>query len=304
MIVSRLVGGLGNQLFQFAAGLSLAIKHGTELRLDESGLHSVNNRGTGTSRLFELGHLIPSACLLQDSDLVGSLFRSAKMQGEGALPKLKYLLFEISEMRKGRKATLISESFSSRFADSRLTSNQSSNLYIAGYWNRVHLFEGYRPEILKLILPVNIPQRLSDLAREMSALNSGVLHVRRTDFVSAYASTHGVTTLRYFSEGIRLLKVLCDVVYVFSDDIQWCRERFPPSEKVVFVERHKDEHDSAHLWAMTHGKHFVISNSSFSWWAAWLSQGQDKIVYRPPNWVVGDKDGGGTYPQEWRTIEC
>jgi hypothetical protein len=74
-------------------------------------------------------------------------------------------------------------------------------------------------------------------------------------------------------------------VFIFSDDVKWCRENYKESEELTVVgDEHAGPRSSLHLWLMTLCQHFVIANSSFSWWAAWLGENPNKIVVRPLRW--------------------
>jgi len=129
------------------------------------------------------------------------------------------------------------------------------------------------------------------------------MHVRRTDFVDRYSEIHNVTTQAYFAAGLSLLEKKDRPIYVFSDDLAWCKAAFGVRPGLVFVERSSSDTDASHLWAMSKGSQFVISNSSFSWWAAWLSSTQNKVVYRPTRWTNLETGDKSIYPSDWITLD-
>jgi len=98
---------------------------------------------------------------------------------------------------------------------------------------------------------------------------------------------HGICSLDYYRRGIAELRArgATGNIFVFSDDAEWCRKNFGGIVGIhVVEEKHAGPHNSTHLWLMTLCKSFVISNSSFGWWAAWLCSRPDKTVVRPDRW--------------------
>jgi hypothetical protein len=225
-----------------------------------------------------------------------------RLGGSGPLASAASIFAEALEMLRGRRARLISETFGVS-ADVRLENNTSQNLYLSGYWNRPALFSDFAEELRGTIRPVNLSSKMQDLAEEISDNRAGILHVRRTDFVERYADVHNVTNRAYFTSGLAVLEDRGLPIFVFSDDLAWCKAVFGVRPGLNFVERSSSDPDYSHLWAMSKGSEFVISNSSFSWWAAWLSATPNKIVYRPARWTNIEAKDRGTYPMDWRTLE-
>lgn len=302
MIIVKVYGGLGNQLFQYATGFAAACRSGTSVKVDPSGLHSITRRGTGTKRQFALVDLIPDLQVASKSDLTRYPFPIGTAGGSGPLSSSAAIFAEALEMLRGDRARLISETFSWR-VDDRLKNNSSKNLYLSGYWNRPALFSDYAQELIGTIRPVNLNSKMQDLAEEISERKGGVVHVRRTDFVDRYSEIHNVTTQAYFAAGLSLLEKKDRPIYVFSDDLAWCKAAFGVRPGLVFVERSSSDTDASHLWAMSKGSQFVISNSSFSWWAAWLSSTQNKVVYRPTRWTNLETGDKSIYPSDWITLD-
>ena len=302
MIIVQLFGGLGNQLFQFATGFAAARRAETTVRVDPSGLQSISRRGTGTPRQFELEHLIPDLEVVRKSDLAGYPYSVATGSGSGPVASAASILAEALEALRGDRARLISETFA-QSADDRLKNNTSQNLYLSGYWNRHALFSDFAQELRGTIRPLKLSSRVQDLADEISDKRAGILHVRRTDFVERYTAIHNVTSKAYFRSGLDVLEARELPIFVFSDDLAWCKAVFGVRPGLIFVENSSSDPDASYLWAMSKGSEFVISNSSFSWWAAWLSTTPSKVVYRPPRWTNIEARDKGIYPKEWRTIE-
>jgi hypothetical protein len=114
--------------------------------------------------------------------------------------------------------------------------------------------------------------------------------VRRADYVTnpVMNRCHGVCSLDYYERGLAKLRSLgvTGKIFVFSDDEDWCRENFRDASQFEIVgNEHAGPRASTHFWLMTLCQHFLIANSSFSWWAAWLSDNPRKIVVRPSQWL-------------------
>ena len=136
--------------------------------------------------------------------------------------------------------------------------------------------------------------KVKNLADQISKQNAISIHARRVQY------SH-LLDLSYYIEAISIIKQSVEkpVFFVFSDDIEWCRNNFPNAESLNFIS-HDMTDEVADLWLMSLCKHHIIANSSFSWWGAWLSAYQAKIVVAPKNTQIGVE--GDLYPQEWILI--
>lgn len=126
------------------------------------------------------------------------------------------------------------------------------------------------------------------------------IHVRRGDYLR-FSNHHTVQQLEYFNNSIEILKNDTEIFVIFSDDIKWCKENFI-GDNFLFIENEKDY---VEIYLMSKCKNHIISNSSFSWWSAWLNENENKKVIGPKNWFgpslshVSDKD---IIPSEWIKI--
>lgn len=105
------------------------------------------------------------------------------------------------------------------------------------------------------------------------------IHIRRGDYLN-YPDIHSIKNQDYFKKAISILNEHCSKFIIHSDDIEWCRSIFI-GDKFIFIENEKD-YIELHMMSMC--KNNIISNSSFSWWGAWINNNQDKIVIAPQNW--------------------
>lgn len=187
--------------------------------------------------------------------------------------------------------------------------NLKSNTYLDGFWQSPKYFNKIKNTISKVFLFQDyLPDALTTLANEIENSNSICLHVRRGDYVSHPNANkfHGVKGIDYFDTAISLVaQILTDIkIYVFSDDISWCIQNLKSEFITTFVEYeypHKKPKDYFRLMILC--KHFIIPNSSFSWWAAWLNQNPQKIVIAPKKWFNDPMiDTSDLIPDNWVTI--
>lgn len=300
----RVSGGLGNQLFQYAAGAAVASSLRTDLVVDPSGIFDANRRGTATKREFDLPWLFPNInVLVSKKRITDPIIRIALRHGKSPISTLASDLAYFFDSHAMRSQSL----FRDRDVDKILhlvSEAKSRNIvHLNGYWADFRLAELGRAWILsQMSKELVLNPRLRRIEIEMKESRSTVVHVRRGDFLSKWGKIHSVTSLSYFAAAMDLLAPWTEKFYVFSDDIQWCRANLRSTNKdIQFISREEAERDFEHLLLMSGAKHFIISNSSFSWWAAWLGGQDEKRVVRPFAWTKNDS-GASVYPPEWDKI--
>jgi Glycosyl transferase family 11 len=138
--------------------------------------------------------------------------------------------------------------------------------------------------------PDSANQKYLDEIRGSEAVS---IHVRRGDYVTDpyVARVLGTCTLEYYQAAIDLVRqrVKSPVFYIFSDDLQWARQNLAVPEPRQFISHNCNQRDWEDLRLMSACKHFVIANSSFSWWGAWLSTNPDKLAITPKRWFADQK---------------
>lgn len=162
---------------------------------------------------------------------------------------------------------------------------ESKKTFLDGYWQYPKYFANYE-RIIKNELSVKnkINNQNTQMADKMKQCNSIAIHLRRVHYDT-------LLELVYYKKAILKIKtkIKDPVFYVFSDDIEWCRQNFKTDDIFVFVD-HNSCDEIAELWLMSQCKHFIIANSSFSWWGSWLSQNYEKIIIMPEEQIlIGDK---------------
>jgi hypothetical protein len=175
-----------------------------------------------------------------------------------------------------------------RSFEPRVLARRDSTLYLDGYWQSQQYFVDNRDEIRKLFALPRSHAALQSLPTLSAAATEGVvcINVRRTDFVQSVE--HDCLPVDYHLRALQ--KIEAEVgkrlqPYVFSDDIRWCRANLSFLHDPVFIQFHPGLHASAaYLECMRQFQYFVIPNSTFAWWAAWLADEANKIVVAPSRW--------------------
>lgn len=291
MIIIKLQGGLGNQLFQYSLGRSLSLKLNTELKLDLTAFKTDKNRK------YELDKFNIVAKIASENE-VKKLVNVKSL----VLSKLsKYLTFlygtsaYISEKKYGFDPRVL---------------NLPDNRYIEGYWQSEKYFKN-NSELIKKEFALKskaIGANFTTLKKITNENNSVCLHVRRGDYVSDKKAKNifGIFGLEYYSKSIKLLEKKLDKpsFFVFSDDIDWAKKNIKTKNKIYFIDNNSSNKGYEDLRLMSACKNFIIANSSFSWWGAWLCQNKDKIIIAPKKWFKDSHlaDINDLIPKDWLRI--
>jgi len=257
VIIIKLQGGLGNQMFQIACGLNFKYKFNEIVKFDTSSYQN----------------------LIKDREL--------------QISKINIVLDTDMNLQLIGPCYSIVDDFVFR----ELPNPIGSNYYLDGYWQSEKYFkesselirEDFQPseELLnKLLLTPFIDT------------NTISLHVRRTDYIASNGY-HPVQSIEYYQKAIETIGEY-DYIFVFSDDIQWCKDNLI-FENIVFIEGNTNIED---LYLMSLCKNNIIANSSFSWWGAWLNNNPDKKVIAPKRWF-GDSaklNESDIIPDNWIRI--
>lgn len=280
MIIVKITGGLGNQMFQYVLGRSLSIKQKCDLKLDLSWYREydkivdTNDPNKATKRDYLLkyfnisGQILPSWYLSMIKK--NSLLRKYHPKVARIIPNK---LFDYN--------VLIENNFS------WTNIKNQTNYFAIGYWQQSLYFEKHKDVInqdFRLINPMTFVNR--QYLDQISSTNSVAIHIRRGDLISkpSGAELQPTCTLEYFYSGITIIlnKVKDLSLFIFSDDMEWCKNHFKNKHPIIFVDSIGNDHE--HFYLMSQCKYQVIANSTYSWWAAWLNHYPDKIIVAPKNW--------------------
>lgn len=293
MIIVKLCGGLGNQMFQYAAGRRLASALGVDLKLDTSWYLA------NKSRTYSLSHL----------NITGD------PASEDEILRLKFLRMGFME-RQLRKMHLLSPA--PRYAPGYIREKHfhfdpgilslTDGIYLEGYWQSEKYFIDI-DEIIRHEFEVVSPQKGKnlELAELISSCESVSLHIRRQDYISDPGTyqTHGVCDIEYYQRCISRLveRVENPYFFIFGDEPSWARDNLNIPFPSVIIDNNGMLHSYEDLRLMSQCKHHIIANSSFSWWGAWLDQRTNKVVYAPRQWLKDTSHDSGTIiPAAWIKI--
>ena len=274
MKIVKVIGGLGNQMFQFALYKALQKQHPEERVLLD--LHTFN--GYHKHRGFEIGKVF------------GTDYETASLKeiAHLAYPYPNFQLWRFGSRLLPTLKTMLKEKPNFTFEPEAIS--YKGDRYYDGYWQHEEYFSDIREE---LILTYSFPkfndaQNLK-VAQLASATNSCSIHIRRGDYLTD-PLRKGTTDNDYAVEAIRKMKETAnpDTWLVFSDDITWCRQHL--SEMLnpagtTYIDWNTGERSIYDMHLMSICRHHIIANSSFSWWGAWLSHQHDGTTIAPSVWM-------------------
>lgn len=273
MKIVNILGGLGNQMFEYAMYMALKDAHPQEeikVCTRSFGGYGLHN-GLEIQRIF--GVELPEA----------SLWELAKV----AYPFFNYKTWQVMNHYLPNRKSMTMGTTAIPFDYSQVT--REDNVFYDGYWQNEGNFKHVRNKILEAYtFPEFIDEKNKKLYELLKSYNAVSCHVRRGDYLKE--PNMCVCTPSYYARAITEMNesVNPEMYIIFSDDIQWCRENLSGligDRKVVFVDWNKGENSFRDLQLMTLCKHNIIANSSFSWWGAWLNQNNEKVVIAPEVWM-------------------
>ena len=298
MIIAKIFQGLGNQMFQYAYGFARASDLNTELKIDASYFKSyseVTQYGYTYKRDFGLNRFNITAPEATPEEI-----------NEVLHPTGKTLIQKISNQYRmhwgGYEKKFFVKEPSYEF-DERLL-HIANNTYTEGYFTDERYFAAYRNQLLRQFTLTTTPNEKSTaLLQQMQQQNSVCISIRRTNFLNN--PLHGTCGEEYYYNAMDEIaaKVSTPVFYVFSDDNQWINTHFKPKYNCVYVQHnYPDFYEDFRL--MVGCKHHIIPNSTFPWWAAWLTNTPGKIVIAPKYWLNSDTiDYSRFVPDSWIRLE-
>lgn len=271
MIIAKLQGGLGNQMFQYAIGRHLAHIHNAELKLDISWFDNIKDNTATREYKLKMLNIIEN---IAANDEIKRLKKYEQKNGRRYI--LHNLLFADNSIYVKEKQ--------SRFDENILKA--SDNIYLDGFWQSEKYFKEIESIIRKdFAFKEKVSEKNRKIAEEISAVNSVSVHIRRGDYLTL--SQHGLYGKEYYKKAETIIdgKIKNPRFFVFSDDTEWVKRNIIFKRKTTYITHNKESKDYEDMRLMSMCKRNIIANSSFSWWGAWLNQNPDKIVIAPREWV-------------------
>lgn len=290
LIIVKLMGGLGNQLFQYCLGRHLAQLNNGILKLDITELNS------SSFREYKLKHFNIAADIATRQEV------RAFLRFENRLLKLIVTRPSAGIMRLGSRLYVREESLAYDEQILRLR----GNLYLDGYWQSESYFlpisNTLRSELIVRFAPDTENREMADRIQNRP---SASIHVRLGDYASdpLTNSVHGIVPSDFYERAIaHILKVQPEThFFLFSDEPERAVEKIPlPASKVTTVSINDSRRDFEDLRLMTLTDHHILANSSFSWWGAWLRKKTEGVVVAPSKWFQDtDRDASTILPAGW-----
>ena len=292
MIVVRLIGGLGNQFFQYAVARHLAEIHRTVLKLDISGFET-----------YKLHKYSLWPFNIQENFASLEEVASLTVRKQGIVERVVTRV-----LRRPPKSAPTHIREKEKFCFDPDILNLSDDVYLDGSWQSGKYFADIEA-VIRQEFTVKTPPagKNKALTEQIASCESVSLHIRRGDFVSDSHTNqvHGTCDLDYY---FRCVEYLTQTVqnpqfFIFSDEPEWARDNLKLSYPSTPVNHNEADKNYEDLRLMSQCKYHIIANSSFSWWGAWLGQYPAKRVFAPRYWVKSNAYSvRDLIPDEWTKV--
>ena len=289
MVISNIIGGLGNQMFQYAAGRALSLVRGDTFKLDISSFANY-----GLHHGFELEKVFNCPVeLSREAEVRGVL-------GWQYAPAIRGILSRPS-MAVFRRAGFVVEP---NVALGQAVHGMHRDCYLLGYWQSEKYFKDIFDQV-RADFSFRMPLKGLNvkLADQIYQLNSVSLHVRRGDYVNDVGTNavHGLCSLDYYRESIGHIasRVQQPHFFIFSDDIDWVKANLSLDFPHYYIGHNKGAESYNDMQLMSFCKNHIVANSSFSWWGAWLSRNASGIVIAPRRWYTYETKPLDLIPESW-----
>jgi hypothetical protein len=266
MIIARVEGGLGNQLFIYATARALALRTGLPLKLDiwNAGYQGSSRYG----RRYQLDAFNIAGVVADQSEVTP--YRPGSRSFYWRRKLSRWLPLSLRGVIEERRI----------FEPRLLTLRPRVQVYLVGYWQREEYFKDCRAVLAQELTLKREPSKQSvEVAARMRQCESVFLHVRRLDYEHRLSA-------EYYAGALRLLfeRVKRPSLFVFGDDLEWAKREIPLPGDAQFIAHNGDARNEEDLWLLTQCRHAIVANSSFSWWGAWLNDAPGRTVIAPGAW--------------------
>lgn len=288
MIYVNITGGLGNQLFQYAFAKRIQLETHEEICLNIFELEHYDKKRTFCLNNYKL----INDCSVSKKKLPWFVHR--RNYFSKIIRKIDAKLFYKFGKTKNSYIWYLNDRIE------LFEANPNKDVYIGGYWQDPSYSLPAINEIREsLQLCSSLSKENNLMIEEMQAGNSVCVHIRRGDYVG---TAYEVCTIDYYLTAITEMKNIVPeaMFYIFSDDNEWVEQNFILDESFCLIPQGNPAH--LDLYLMSKCKHFIISNSTFSWWAQYLGENSEKVVFAPNKWHR-DNESMSLFMPEWRLID-
>jgi hypothetical protein len=290
MIIVKLIGGLGNQMFQYATARRLAEKHSTILKLDVTGFEQYK------LHRYSLHCFQSWEYLATNSEIEDIIYQ------QRLLNKLKRKILSKLKLQVPQSSSLIIEN---QFNFDPQILEAPNNILLDGYWQTEKYFVDIK-DILQREFVVKYQQdpQSAKFADHIQNTESVSLHVRRTDYVQNPLTNqiHGTCDQNYYDRAVSYIgdRISNPYLFIFSDEPQWAKDNLKYDFPTTVIDCNDASRNYEDLRLMSSCKHNIIANSSFSWWAAWLNPNSIKLVISPHQWFKDKtRNTQDIVPDQW-----
>lgn len=289
MVISHILGGIGNQMFQYAAGRALSLTNSQPLLLDlnDFSRYQLHN-GYELSRVF---------CVNTESAPTSTL-REMLGWRSNTLARRVLRRPPFAGLRGGKFTAEPHFNYWPEIV------NLKGDCYLYGYWQSERYFKSVASSIRgDFSFRTPLGGKNAELALEIANSQAISLHVRRGDYVTNFKNRNllEVCSIDYYRKAIDHIaeRVEHPVFFVFSDDMEWARQNLSVGFPCVYVDHNRGDESFRDMQLMSLCQHQIIANSSFSWWGAWLNTNSAKLVIAPKKWFRNGNNDCDLIPGEW-----
>ena len=299
MIIIKLKGGIGNQMFQYAFGRRIALENDIKLKFDITNFKD--------DRVYRYKYNLGCFNIFEKIATEKDLRKSRIFTSKSYFGKFIRLLYRIKPYYN--RYIINEKKF---FLYDQKVMIKKKNLYYNGYWQNEKYFKNIEDVIRQefSFKKNTLNQDNLKISEKIINTNSVAVHIR--NYGNTYdekaskrdVKNFGIMPISYYQNALKYLvdKINNFTIFIFSDDINWVKENFDlKSGSIFYVDKEGKDYEQLKLMSIC--KHQIISNSTFSWWAAWLNNNPEKIVIAPKKWfAIGEYDPSDLIPKEWIKI--
>jgi hypothetical protein len=304
-LIVRQLSGLGNQLFQYAAGRYYSRQLAAQMSLVFDPPHTALSHGH--PRPFLLSHFAIDAQFRELTRGERLLLFTNNLVTHGRRLKAAQPIVG-AVVQHGFRLQFVSETLEQWYRFQRvLPVNTGANtIYLLGYWQVHQIPESISVDLRREFSFRELPtgKNIEMQRRIKNSENSVAVHIRRGDY-TLEAEGNVALPMSYYSSAITQIteSLPNPTFFVFSDDIDFARRNLRADIPAVFVDHNDSLAAHEDLRLMSSCRHHIIANSTLSWWGAWLGSYDDKIVIAPRNWMVGQRSSyTDLFPSNWRLL--